>query len=118
MLLCLFAVLWLPAQEELLTQQTAEAERAEGPAPARQLPSPPYCSPALREALPSLAQKGFPCSGQEARRVRPGKSFPNVSGPFLNPESLDRRQRAQRPEALTPKECLLCPAGLPARSPS
>src|SRR3989441_11388962 len=94
MLLCLFPVLWLPAQEELLTQQTAEAERAEGPAPARQLPSPPYCSPALREALPSLAQKGFPCSGQEARRVRPEETLPNVSAPFFNPESPARQEPA------------------------
>src|SRR2546427_13051895 len=104
MLLCLFPVLWLPAQEELLTQQTAEAERAEGPAPARQLTSPPYCSPALREALPSLAQKGFPCSGQEARRGRPEENFSKMLEPFFNSEALDCHPRGQRAEALNDKK--------------
>src|SRR2546428_13634122 len=96
MLLCLFPVLWLPAQEELLTQQTAEAERAEGPVPARQLTSQPHCSPALREALPSLAQEGFPCSGPAARRGGAGESFPNWSEPFFYPEPPRRQQRGPR----------------------
>src|SRR2546425_11679636 len=100
MLLCLFPVLWLPAQEELLTQQTAEAERGEGPAPARQLTSLAYCSPALREALPSLPQKGFPCSGQEARRGGAGKTFPNVGAPSFYPEPPARPPRALRAGAL------------------